>query len=114
MKISVEVLIKSDLVTVWEAWNTPDAIKKWNAASPDWQTTSSQLDLRKGGRFITRMEAKDGSQGFDFSGQYTRVVQCEIIEYLLDDGRSVRIEFSKDGSGVKIVETFEAEFDQYA
>ncbi len=109
MKITVERSVKSNIESVWEAWNSPEDIKKWNSASNDWHTTSSQVDLREGGKFLSRMEAKDGSTGIDFSGKYTKVVEHQIIEYTLDDGRSVRVEFREEGNVVKIVETFEAE-----
>ena len=109
MEITVETLVRSDIASVWKAWNTPEDIKRWNAASDDWHTTSSSLDLREGGKFKSRMEAKDGSMGFDFSGTYTKVVDNQVIEYALDDGRSVTVEFTEDGNGVKVVETFEAE-----
>ena len=109
MEITVETLVRSDIASVWKAWNTPEDIKRWNAASDDWHTTSSSLDLREGGKFKSRMEAKDGSMGFDFSGTYTKVVDNQVIEYALDDGRSVTVEFTEDGNGVKVVETFEVE-----
>lgn len=109
MKITVETFVKSDITSVWKAWNTPEDIKKWNAASEDWHTTSSSVDLREGGQFTSRMEAKDGSMGFDFSGSYIKIVENQLIEYILDDGRSVQVAFHEEGDGVKVVETFEAE-----
>ena len=109
MKITVKTYIKSDITSVWNAWNNPDDIKQWNAATDDWHTTSSSLDLREGGQFTSRMEAKDGSMGFDFSGTYTKVVENQLIEYDMDDGRSVQVAFREEGDGVKVVETFEAE-----
>ena len=109
MEITIETFVKSDITSVWKAWNTPDDIKRWNAASDDWHTTASSIDLREGGQFKSRMEAKDGSMGFDFSGTYTRVVDNQLIEYDLDDGRSVKIEFRTEEGGVRVIETFEAE-----
>lgn len=109
MKITVEAVVKSDIDTVWSAWNSPDDIKQWNAASSDWHTTASTVDLREGGLFSSRMEAKDGSMGFEFSGTYTRVIPNEQIEYELDDGRVVSIEFVVEGSGVRVTETFDAD-----
>ena len=81
MKITVETVVKADLDAVWRAWNDPADIKQWNAASEDWHTTASAVDLREGGKFSARMEAKDGSEGFDFAGTYTRVVPQQLIEY---------------------------------
>jgi uncharacterized protein YndB with AHSA1/START domain len=109
MKISIETTIKSDLDTVWLAWNNPEDIKQWNAASDDWHTTESTVDLREGGTFSSRMEAKDGSMGFDFSGTFSKVTENELIEYSMTDGRSVVIEFSIVENGVKVEETFDVE-----
>lgn len=109
MKITIETLVKADLNTVWGAWNNPGDIKQWNAASDDWHTTQSTVDLREGGKFSSRMEAKDGSTGFDFEGTYTRIVPQKIIEYRLRDGRDVKIEFTEGPDGVLVRETFEAE-----
>lgn len=109
MNITIETTVNSDLNTVWEAWNNPEDIKQWNAASDDWHTTQSAVDLREGGQFSARMEAKDGSVGFDFGGTYTRVVPQELIVSRLGDGREVTVEFSETGDGVLVKETFEAE-----
>jgi uncharacterized protein YndB with AHSA1/START domain len=109
MRITIETFVNSDIGSVWKAWNTPEDIVRWNAASDDWHTTSSTVDLREGGKFSSRMEAKDGSMGFDFWGTYTRVVENQLIEYELGDGRSVKIEFSEEDDGVRVVETFDAE-----
>lgn len=109
MKITVETIIKADLSAVWTAWNNPDDIRQWNAASDDWHTTKSTVDLREGGVFSSRMEAKDGSSGFDFEGKYTRIAPRELIEYTMGDGRNVKVEFTKSTNGVLVKETFEAE-----
>ncbi len=109
MKITIETLVKADLNTVWSAWNNPADIKQWNAASDDWHTTQSSVDLREGGKFTSRMEAKDGSAGFDFEGTYTRVVPQKIIEFKMGDGRDVKVEFTEGRGGVVVRETFEAE-----
>jgi uncharacterized protein YndB with AHSA1/START domain len=109
VKITVETLVKASLDLVWDAWNNPDDINQWNAASDDWHTTRSTVDLREGGKFSARMEAKDGSAGFDFEGTYTRVVPRELIEYRMEDGREVRIQFSEIAEGVLVRETFDAE-----
>lgn len=109
MKITVETFVKADPRTVWDAWNTPEDIEQWNAASDDWHTTRSTVDLREGGTFTSRMEAKDGSVGFDFEGTYTRVVPEQAIEYRMSDGRAVTIEFIEREGGVLVRETFDAE-----
>jgi uncharacterized protein YndB with AHSA1/START domain len=108
-KITVESLVKADLNAVWTAWSNPEDIKQWNAASDDWHTTESSVDLREGGKLSARMEAKDGSVGFDFEGTYTRIVPPKMIEYRLGDGRTVKVEFTADADGVRVRETFEAE-----
>ena len=109
MKITVERAVQSGLDTVWSAWNDPSDIEQWNAASPDWHTTRSVVDLREGGTFLSRMEAKDGSAGFDFGGTYTRVVPRTLIEYRMDDGREVKVEFLERPGAVLVRETFDAE-----
>ena len=109
MKISIETVVKSDLDTVWLVWNNPEEIKQWNTASEDWHTTESKVDLREGGTFFSRMEAKDGSMGFDFSGTFSKVIENQLIEYSMADGRSVVIEFSLVENGIKVEETFETE-----
>jgi uncharacterized protein YndB with AHSA1/START domain len=109
MKITIETLVKADLNTVWAAWNNPEDIKQWNAASDDWHTTQSTVDLREEGKFSSRMEAKDGSAGFDFAGTYTRIVAQKIIEYQMGDDRDVKVEFTEGADGVLVRETFDAE-----
>ena len=109
MKITVETVAKASLNTVWEAWNNPADIQQWNAAQDDWHTTRSTVDLREGGKFLARMEARDGSEGFDFEGTYTRVVPQKLIEYRMSDGRVCTVEFKPQASGVVVKETFDAE-----
>jgi len=109
MKITVQTTINSNIDTVWKAWNSPEDVKKWNAASDDWHTTESTIDLREGGSFTSRMEAKDGSMGFDFTGTYTKIIDKSLIEYSMADGRTVIVKFSPGKSGVYIEETFDAE-----
>lgn len=108
--ITIESTISAPVDAVWSAWNTPADIKQWNAASDDWHTTAAAVDLREGGRFSARMEAKDGSHGFDFAGTYTRVTPNERIEYAMEDGRGVSVAFIDHGDGnVTVRETFDAE-----
>jgi uncharacterized protein YndB with AHSA1/START domain len=109
MKITVESVVKADLNRVWAAWNNPEDIKRWNAASDDWHTPRASVDLREGGKFNARMEARDGSEGFDFEGTYTRIVPRKLIEYRMDDGREVSVEFSQEAGRVRVRETFDAE-----
>lgn len=109
MKITVETFVNAAPDKVWEAWNNPADIRQWNTASDDWHTTRSEVDLRKGGTFVSRMEAKDGSAGFDFEGTYTRVEPRRAIEYRMGDGREVQVDFVERDSGVLVRETFDAE-----
>ncbi len=109
MAITVETIVKADLNAVWRAWSDPEDIKKWNAPSDDWHTTKSAVDLREGGTFSSRMEARDGSGGFEFEGTYTRIVPQKLIEYRLGDGRNVKVQFTHVADGVLVRETFEAE-----
>jgi uncharacterized protein YndB with AHSA1/START domain len=109
MKITVETAVSAPLRRVWEAWNDPEEIKQWNAASQDWHTPRSSVDLREGGKFSARMEAKDGSMGFDFEGTYTRIAPRERIEFRIGDGREVSIAFREEAGRVVVRETFDAE-----
>lgn len=108
MKIEVETLVAAPPAEVWRAYTTPEDIKQWNAASPDWHTTAASVDLREGGAFSSRMEAKDGSFGFDFSGVYTKVEPERLIEYAFGD-RAARVEFAPEAQGVRVRVSFEAE-----
>ncbi len=108
-KITVQTNVKNDIDTVWNTWTQTKHIEKWNTASPDWHTTKAENDLRAGGKFSSRMEAKDGSMGFDFGGTYDEIVRNKSIKYTLDDGRKVTIDFMKNEHGILIKETFEPE-----
>ena len=108
MKITVETVVKAPVAEVWRAYTTPDDIKQWNTASDDWHTTKSIVDLRVGGAFTSRMEAKDGSFGFDFAGTYTKIVPNELIEYSFGD-RTAVVEFVTGVNGVTVRVTFDAE-----
>lgn len=114
MKITIETLVKAGLNKVWDAWNNPVDIKQWNTAQDDWHTTRSEVDLREGGKFLARMEARDGSVGFDFEGTYTRIVPHKIIEYRMSDDREVCVEFAEVAGGVLVKETFDAETENPA
>ena len=107
--ITVETLVNAHIEKVWQFWTKPEYITKWNTASEDWHTTRAENDLRIGGKFLSRMEAKDGSFGFDFEGVNDAIINNEKISYTLLDDRKVTVLFSKVENGVKITETFEAE-----
>jgi uncharacterized protein YndB with AHSA1/START domain len=107
--ITVQAAIASPLEKVWTCWTDPSHIVKWNSASDDWHTPHATNDLRPGGKFTSRMEAKDGSFGFDFEGVYDEVILNEYIEYTIADGRKVKIVFNRNGDHCEVVETFEAE-----
>ena len=108
MQITVETRIQAPIAQVWRAYTTPSDIVQWNAASDDWHTTKASVDLREGGAFSYRMEAKDGSFGFDFAGTYTAVVPHQRIEYAFGD-RSGTVEFAEGANGVTVRSTFDAE-----
>ena len=108
-KITVQVSVKATIDKVWKAWTTPADIVKWNAASDDWHTTKAENDLKVGGKFSYRMEAKDGSFGFDFGGTYDAINTNELIAYTMDDGRTSIITFEQKGNETNIIQTFEAE-----
>lgn len=113
MQITVETFVEAPIAAVWRAYTTPQDIQQWNAASDDWHTTHATVDLRVGGEFTSRMEAKDGSAGFDFAGAYTRIVPHELIEYVFG-GRHAAVTFKASGSGVQVSVTFDAETDNPA
>lgn len=108
-KITVEATVNAPVEKIWKLWTTPEHITKWNNASPDWQTPTAENDLRVGGKFLSRMEAKDGSFGFDFWGIYDEVKTNERIAYTLGDERKVEIIFKSQGNATIVTETFEAE-----
>jgi uncharacterized protein YndB with AHSA1/START domain len=109
-KITVEAIIEAPITKVWDYWVIVEHIMKWNSASPDWHTPRAENDLRTGGRFTSRMEAKDGSFGFDFGGIYDEVIPHKTINYTMDDGRKTTITFMDDnGERTHVTETFDAE-----
>ena len=108
MKITVETLVAAPLAEVWRAYTTPADIVAWNAASDDWHTTKASVDLRVGGTFSSRMEAKDGSMGFDFAGTYTKIEPQQHIEYAFGD-RTAQVAFIAEPQGIRVRVTFDAE-----
>ncbi len=107
--ITVEASINSPVQKVWDFYTQPEHIVKWNNASEDWHTPNAENDLREGGRFISRMEAKDGSSGFDFSGTYNQVVENSLIKYTMDDNRKVTIEMNEKDGQTEVKVTFDPE-----
>ena len=107
--ITVENTINAPVEKVWAYWSAPEHITKWNNASEDWHSPRAENDLRTGGKFSTRMEATDGSMGFDFGGTYDEVKTNEVIAYTMSDGRKVVVNFTKVGDQTKVIETFDAE-----
>lgn len=107
--ITVQATVSAPVEKIWELWNSPEHIIKWYAASNEWHTPKAKNDLRTGGKFLYRMEARDGSVGFDFEGTYETVIKYVLIVYSIADGRKVKIYFAGEGGETNIVETFEAE-----
>jgi uncharacterized protein YndB with AHSA1/START domain len=107
--ITVRSSVYAPVEKVWRKWITPESIVKWNNASEDWHTPRATNDFRKDGRFSYRMEAKDGSMGFDFEGTYDRIIENKQIDYTIGDGRKVKVTFASDGNKTEIIESFEAE-----
>lgn len=108
-KIKIETRIHAPVELVWNCWTSPEHIVNWNHASDDWHTTKAENDLRPGGKFMSRMEAKDGSFGFDFEGVYDRVDEHAYIEYHLGDARVVQVEFKQEGSETIVMENADPE-----
>ena len=113
MIIKVEALVDVPVEKAWACWTGPEHITQWNNASDNWHTPWAKNDLVPGGRFVSRMEAKDGSFGFDFGGVYDEVVVNKKIAYTMDDNRKVTVNFSESGTDTRIIEEFEAE-DQHS
>lgn len=107
--ITVETTVNKSVEKVWQLWTSPVHITKWNFASNDWHTPWAENDMRVGGKLLSRMEAKDGSFGFDFEGVYDVIKLNRLIEYTIADGRKVKITFTTQGNATKVVESFEAE-----
>ncbi|MBS1743561.1 MAG: SRPBCC family protein [Bacteroidetes bacterium] len=107
--ITVSGKVNAPVELVWECWTNPDHIVQWNHASADWHTPYATNDLRVGGRFTSRMEARDGSMGFDFGGTYQQVLEHKQLSYTIDDGRKVTVNFEADGERTTVTESFEAE-----
>lgn len=108
-QITVQATIHAPIEKIWAYWNEPKHITEWVFANSDWHAPHAENDLVVGGKFKTRMEAKDGSFGFDFEGVYTNIITNSLIEYTIADGRAVKIEFVTKGDEVEVIETFDPE-----
>lgn len=109
--IKINAIVNTNVETAWDAYNNPTHIQNWNFASPDWHCPASENDLKIGGRFKHTMAAKDGSFSFDFSGMYNDIIENQRIDYTLDDGRKVKVEFIADLSNkqTEVIVEFEPE-----
>ncbi|HEX5555540.1 MAG TPA: SRPBCC domain-containing protein [Chitinophagaceae bacterium] len=107
--VTVETTVNVPVTKVWDYWTTPRHIGQWNNASDDWHTPHAENDLRVGGKFLFRMEARNGDSGFDFAGVYEAITKNQYIAYRIDDGRKVQVTFTGEGEGTKVTETFETE-----
>ena len=107
--ITVKTIVEAPVEKVWSYWTNPSHIIKWNNANDDWHTPNAENDLRVDGKFLSRMEAKDGSFGFDFIGTYTTVEPHSLIEYVLEDNRKVKVEFNTTDNSTEVIETFDPE-----
>lgn len=114
MKITVSTVVDAPLQTVWDAWVTPADITQWNFASDDWCCPRAEVDLQPGGVYSSRMEAKDGSMGFDFVCEITAVEPAARLCYKMEDGREVEVLFQESAQGVSVTETFDAESENPA
>jgi len=108
-EITVSTEVRGSIKSVWELWTSPEHIVRWNFAADTWHAPAALNDLRVGGKFSYRMEAKDGSEGFDFSGVYSEIIKHEVIAYTMDDGRTARVTFEALGESTVVTEVFEPE-----
>lgn len=107
--ITIQATVNAPIQKVWKLWTSPEHITKWNNASDDWHTPKAENDLRVGGKFLSRMEAKDGSMGFDFIGTYDAVEIGRLISYIMEDGRKCKTSFTDNGNETEIKTSFDAE-----
>jgi uncharacterized protein YndB with AHSA1/START domain len=107
--ITLELSVNAPVEKVWECWNSPADIMQWNNPSDEWHNPTVENDVRVGGGFFFRMEAKDGSDGFDFRGTYDKVLPHALMEYTTVEGRKSIITFRPEGNGTHLTETFEPE-----
>lgn len=108
-KITIEATVLADAKSVWEKFTKPEHITKWNYASDDWHCPNASNELRPGGKYSARMEAKDGSFGFEFEAIYDEVIPQTRMTYTMSDGRKVTTVFQAQADGTKVTTTFDAE-----
>lgn len=108
-KITVQTIVSADIKKVWDHYTNPKHITKWNFASDDWQCPSAANDMRVGGKYTARMEAKDGSSGFDFEAVYDEIIKGEKFAYTMPDSRHVNVTFKKLGNKTEVIIVFDAE-----
>ncbi|PJZ46393.1 SRPBCC family protein [Leptospira brenneri] len=108
-QITVQSTINADNKKVWDYYNQPEHITHWNFASDDWQCPWAKIDLRVGGKYSARMEAKDGSFGFEFEATYDKVIDQKLIGYTMEDGRKATVEFESLGNNTQVTVKFDAE-----
>lgn len=108
-KITVSAIVNADLKKVWDDYTNPVHITKWNFADPSWHCPSASNDMRKGGKYSARMEAKDGSFGFDFEATYDEIIEGEKFTYTIADGRQATVTFKNDGGKTEVKVTFDPE-----
>lgn len=113
-QITIETHVHAPPDVAWQAFTAPDAITEWSFASPEWCCPSARVDLRVGGRYVARMEARDGSFGFDFSGTYDEVDPERAVSLRLDDGRCARTTFEPEAGGTRVRTVFDPEAENPA
>lgn len=112
--ISIETIVQAPVEKAWDVYTKPEFVTQWNHASDDWECPSAENDLRVGGTFSSRMQAKDGSFGFDFGGTYTEVREHELLAYTMGDDRKAEVHFAPQDGGTKVTVRFEAETENSA
>ncbi|HEY1060996.1 MAG TPA: SRPBCC family protein [Daejeonella sp.] len=108
-KIIIQAIVSADIEKVWDYYTLPEHITKWNFASQDWQCPYASNDMRVGGKYLARMEAKDGSFGFDFEAVYDQIIVAESFSYTMPDGREVQVTFDDAGGKTEVSVSFDAE-----
>ncbi|MEO6916721.1 MAG: SRPBCC domain-containing protein [Chitinophagaceae bacterium] len=108
-KITIETIIPASKSKVWDFYTKPEHITQWNYAADTWKCSEARNDLRDGGTYFARMEAKDGSFGFDFEAIYDEVTDQEKLTYTLSDGRQSTTTFEDLGGSTKVTTTFDTE-----
>jgi uncharacterized protein YndB with AHSA1/START domain len=108
-KVTIEATIAADTKKVWDFWTKPEHITNWNFASDEWQCPKAENDLRVGGKYFARMEARDGSFGFDFEAIYDEVIDQKKVTYTMDDGRQATTDLEPLNGSTKVTTTFDVE-----